>query len=442
MFSRFGWGVHPPESKAGTKGLKFINLPIPHTCYIPLQQHVGAPARLVVNKGDLVSEGQLIGSADGAISAHVHSSIPGKVADIAPVLTVYGPQTAVIIEAEGSFSASARQLPTGAWTDLSGAQIRDRVRDAGVVGLGGAAFPTAVKLSPPEGKKIDTLVVNGAECEPYLTVDDMLMQTFPEAVIEGTRIALAALGIGSAVIGVENNKKAAVSALKKALAQLNPRESIAIKKLRTRYPQGAEKQMIASLLGRRVPSGGLPMDVGVIVQNVGTILAIRDAVAYGMPLFSRYMTVAGKAIARPGNYKVRLGMRLADIVEECGGFVEEPAKIVMGGPMCGVSVPSLDMPVVKGTSGVLFLTRKEATHAEYTACIRCGACVAACPMNLLPCDLGNAVEKNRPDLALKLNPRDCIMCGCCSYVCPSRRPLSHFIKLAQERTKPDTVAKA
>jgi electron transport complex protein RnfC len=440
MFSRSGWGVHPPESKAGTKGLKFINLPIPHTCSIPLLQHVGAPAKPAVSRGDLVAEGQLIGSADGVISANVHSSIPGKVADIATVLTVNGPQTAVIIEAEGSFSASGRTQDAGDWSSLTPELIRARIHAAGIVGLGGAAFPTVVKLSPPEGKKIDTLIVNGAECEPYLTVDDMLMQTFPAAVIEGTRMTLAALGIRSAIIGVEGNKKAAIVALKKALAELKPAETIKVKKLRTRYPQGAEKQMILTLLGRQVPSGGLPMDVGVIVQNAGTILAIREAVAFEMPLIARYMTIGGGAIARPGNYKVRIGMRLADIVEECGGFVEKPVKIIMGGPMCGASVFSLDVPVVKGTSGVLFLTRKEATHADYAPCIRCGSCVAVCPMGLLPCDLGNAVEKERLDLARALNPRDCIMCGCCSYVCPSRRPLSHFIRLAQERTKPGKTA--
>lgn len=432
MFSRFGGGIHPPEHKSITEELKFVNLPIPHTCYIPLQQHVGAPAKLAVNVGDLVTEGQLIGRADGLISANVHSSIPGKVAAIAAVHTVYGPQESVVIEAEGSFSSSAMPPATCDWTALSRDGILGKIREAGVVGLGGAAFPAAVKLSPPPGKNVDTLIVNGAECEPYLTVDDMLMKTFPDAVIEGARIAMKALGVTRAVIGVEDNKKAAIAALKKAAEAVRPPESVAVRKLRTRYPQGAEKQMIYSLLHRTVPSGGLPMDAGVVVHNAGTICAVREAVLYDRPLYARYITVAGNAIARPGNYKVRIGMTIADIAEECGGFRERPARIIMGGPLCGQSVHSLDFPVVKGTSGLLFLAGKDVAASDYSSCIRCGKCVSACPAGLLPCDLGTAVEKGRFDLARGLNPLDCIMCGSCSYVCPARRPLSHYIKLAQQ----------
>ncbi|MBP7738091.1 MAG: electron transport complex subunit RsxC [Spirochaetes bacterium] len=435
MFSRFGGGIHPPGHKSITQDLKFINLPIPHACSIPLQQHVGAPAEPAVSAGEIVSEGQLIGRAKGVISANVHSSIPGKVVDIAPVPTVYGPQQAVIIEAEGSFTSSAKPQVAANWTVLTGPELCAIIREAGIVGLGGAAFPTAVKLSPPPEKKIDTLIVNGAECEPYLTVDDMLMRSFPEAVIEGTRIALKALGIQRAVIGVEGNKKEAIEALKKCLNDGPARESIGIQKLRTIYPQGAEKQLIYGILRRRVPSGGLPMDAGVIVQNAGTLFAIREAVLFNRPLFSRYVTVSGNAIKNPGNYKVRIGTRLTDIVEECGGLTEEPTRIIMGGPLCGVSVHSLDFPVVKGTSGILFIAGKEAAASDYSPCIRCGRCVTVCPMGLLPNELGASAEKNRLDLAGNLHPFDCIMCGSCSYVCPARRPLSHFIKLVQQRLK-------
>ncbi len=438
MFSRFGGGIHPPGHKSITEDLEFVNFPIPHACYIPLLQHIGAPSKLAVTVGDIVSEGQLIGSADGFISANVHSSIPGKVVDIATVPTIYGPQQSVIIEAEGSFSSSAMPQEPEDWTAMSPADILGRIREAGIVGLGGAAFPTAVKLSPPPEKKIDTLVVNGAECEPYLTVDDMLMRTFPEAVIAGTRIALKALGIQKAVIGIEENKKEAIAALKKALAASGIPESISIKKLKTKYPQGAEKQMIYSLLQRRVPSGKLPMDAGVIVQNAGTVFAVREAVLFNRPLFSRYMTISGNAIKNPGNYKVRIGTRIADIVEECGGLTEQPTRIVMGGPLCGTAVHSLDFPVVKGTSGILFLTGKEVAARDFSPCIRCGKCVAVCPMGLLPNELGAAAEKERLDLARDLHPYDCIMCGSCSYVCPAQRPLNHFIKLAQQKLKSNT----
>ncbi len=435
MGSSFPGGIHPPEHKGATRDLEFLNLPVPHTCYIPLQQHIGAPAKPVVQPGDGVTEGQLIGAADGFISANVHSSIPGKVLDIAPMPTAGGMQPTVVIEAEGSFAASAGGQEPADWRVLDAEAILNAIREAGIVGLGGAAFPTSVKLSPPPAKTIDTLVINGAECEPYLTVDDMLMKTFPGVIIEGTLITMKALGIEKAVIGLEDNKKGAYRALCEARPASDPEGRIRVRKLRTKYPQGAEKQMIRALLRRVVPSGGLPMDVGVVVQNVGTVFAIREAILYGRPLFARYLTVGGGAIRRPGNYKVRIGTRIADIVEECGGLTERPARIVIGGPMCGVSVPSMDIPVVKGTSGILFLTEKEVSLADYGPCIRCAKCVLACPVGLLPCDLGSAVEKGRLDLAEKLNPFDCIMCGSCSYVCPARRPLSHFIKLGQQRLR-------
>jgi electron transport complex protein RnfC len=435
MFSSFGGGIHPPEYKRSTKDLKFLNLAIPHICYISLQQHIGAPASPVVKKGDVVSEGQLIGSAQGFISAPVHSSVPGKVMDIADIPTIYGSRQAVIVEAEGAFTASARQPQPIDWESLAADEIREKIRDGGIVGLGGAAFPTAVKLSPPPEKAIDTLVVNGAECEPYLTADDMLMKTYPEAVIEGIRMTMKALGVARGVIGVEDNKWDAYKSLARTLSAVNPLEEISVRKLKTKYPQGAEKLLIKSLLGREVPSGGLPMDAGVVVQNVGTIYAIREAVALGRPLFMRHITVSGKAIARPGNYKVRIGMRIADIVDECGGFRQPPAKIVMGGPMCGISVHTMDVPVVKGSSGVLFLTEEEVSFRDYSPCIRCGKCVAVCPVGLHPCDMGNAVEKNRLDIAAGLSPFDCIMCGSCSFVCPANRPLSHFFKSAQEKMR-------
>jgi electron transport complex protein RnfC len=430
MFSGFKGGIHPPENKHISEDKPFSNLPVPQTCYIPLQQHIGAPAKAVVQAGDMVTEGQLIGEAGGFVSANIHSPVPGKVTEIKEILTVNNRQLAVVIEAEGAFSTSAQPKQTDDWKILSAEEILKRIRDAGIVGLGGAAFPTAVKLSPPPEKKIDTVVINGSECEPYLTVDDMLMQSFPGEIIEGTQIIMKVLGVNRAIIGIENNKSKAFASLKKFLARETGAQ-IEVRSLKTKYPQGAEKQLIYSLLKREVPSGALPMEVGVVVQNVGTIFAIREAVLYSKPLFERYITVSGSMINKPGNYKVRFGTKISDIVEECGGLKGEPAKIIIGGPMCGLSVHSMDIPVVKGTSGILFLSEDEVRTGDYSQCIRCGRCVAACPINLLPCDLGNAVEKNRYDLVESLNPLDCIMCGSCSYSCPSKRPLSHFIKLAQ-----------
>lgn len=428
----FFGGIHPPTRKEATRGFAFVNLPVPHTCWIPLQQHIGAAAKPVVAVGDSVAEGQVIGAAEGFISANVHASIPGKVVGIHEVITASGVRPAVVIEAEGSFSTTTVTPEPAEWQSLSIEEIRDRIKSAGIVGMGGAAFPTAVKLSPPAGRKIDTIVVNGAECEPYLTVDDMLMQTYPNEIIEGARIARKVVGAQRILIGVEANKPAALAALQAAVAAWLP-EPIQVVKLPTRYPQGAERQMIYTLLKREVPSGGLPMDAGVIVQNVGTLHAIREAVLFERPLIARYLTVGGGAIAKPGNYKARIGMRLRDIVEECGGFRDRCAAVVIGGPMCGMAVPSLDVPVVKGTSGVLFLTEGEIAKGEYGPCIRCGKCVAACPMGLLPCDIANATERQRDDLAAALHPFDCILCGSCSYVCPSKRPVSAFITQVRAR---------
>ena len=435
MFSIFGGGIHPPEHKSCTKDLKFINLPIPHLCYIPLQQHIGAPARPVVNKGDIVSEGQLIGSAQGAVSANVHASIPGKVVDITDIPTIYDRQKAVVVEAEGSFIYTAFPQKQTDWKSLGGDEIKKMIGDAGIVGHGGVSFPSAVKLSPPPEKKIETLIINGTECEPYLTADDMLMQTAPDAILEGTRIIMKALDVTSGSICVGSDKKSALRALEQSLTALNPSESITIKELKTKYPQGAEKQLIYSVLGKEVQSGSLPSDVGVIVLSVATTYAIYEAVVYGRALFMQYITVSGGAIAKPGNYKVRIGTRISDIVDECGGFKKPVAKIIMGGPLRGISVCSMDVPVVKGTAGILFLTDKEVSVRNYSACIRCGKCVAVCPAGLLPCLLGNAVEKGRLETAKSLNPHDCILCGSCSYVCPAGRPLSYFFKVAQERIR-------
>ncbi len=432
----FSGGIHPSGKKHITAGKVFSNLSIPQVCYIPMQQHIGKPARPVVAAGDVVSEGQLIGAADGHISANVHASVPGKVVDIVERPTIYSKKgLCVAIEAQGAFDASCKPHNREAWEALGKEELLKKVFQSGIVGLGGAAFPTQVKLSPPKNKHLDTLVVNGSECEPYLTVDDMLMQTHPGEILEGISITLKILGLNKAYIGIENNKLKAIAALKKKISELSRAESIEVRPLKTKYPQGAEKQLIYGILKREVPGGGLPMDAGVVVQNVGTIFAIYEAVALNKPLFERYITVTGEIVRKPGNYKARIGTRIADVIEECGGLSEEPARIIMGGPMCGLPLDTMEIPVVKGTSGILFLNRKQINTDDYRPCIRCGKCVSVCPAGLVPCDLVNAIEKNRYDLVEPSHPFDCIMCGSCSYCCPSRRPLSHFIKVAQEKLR-------
>ncbi|MCX7678337.1 MAG: electron transport complex subunit RsxC [Spirochaetes bacterium] len=439
FFSRFiaGFkgGIHPPENKFYSEGKKFSYLPIPHVCYVPLQQHIGKPARPIVEVGQAVEEGQLIGEADGFISANVHSPVPGKVIDIVHHPTVFSPKSlCIVIETEGAFTSSQQSRVPSSWESFSRDELIASIKEAGIVGLGGAAFPTHVKLSPPATKPIDTLIVNGAECEPYLTVDDMLMQTFPHEIIEGIRIAMKTLGVERAIIGVEDNKPDAIRALRKVLLETNA-PTITLVSLKTKYPQGAEKQLIKALLRREVPSGGLPMDVGVVVQNVGTIYAIREAVLYKKPLYERFITISGPIVKNPGNYKVRFGTKISDIIDEIGGLLDEPVKVIMGGPMCGIALDTLEIPVVKGTSGVLFFGKNKIESENFLTCIRCGRCVAACPAGLLPCDISILVEKNLTDALAMYHLFDCIMCGSCSFVCPSKRPISHFIKLGQQRLK-------
>lgn len=431
MFSStFRGGIHPPQNKL-TAGVPFENLPVPHICRIPLQQHTGKPAIPVVKKDDLVSEGQLIAKADGFVSSDVHATVPGRVIDIGFYPTPYSPKgLCIVIEAEGSFTAAVNREPADT-ASLAPAEIISLIGNAGIVGLGGAAFPTQVKLQPPKEKTIDTLIINAAECEPYLTVDDMLMRTYATEILAGVRLLMRAINVTRCFIGMEDNKKDAYRALVKALGK-NGTDGITIRRLPTKYPQGAEKQLIAVLTGREVPSGGLPMDAHVVVQNVGTAYAVHQAAAYGRPLIEKHLTVTGSIVKRPGNYKARIGMLISEILEECGGLTEEPGAILLGGPMCGVAISTAEMPIVKGSNGILVLSKKELGKRDYTACIRCGACVRACPAGLLPLELGNAAEIGRTEYYEKFHPLDCILCGSCTYVCPAKRPLTHFIRLAQQ----------
>jgi len=432
VFNTFRGGIHPPQRKTLTENSGIENLSVPQICYIPMLQHMGVPAEPVVKIGDIIREGELIGAARGNNSANVHAAVPGKVIDIAEELTDNGRQTTIVIEAEGAFTTTGSSAAINDWNNIDKTDLLNIVRDCGIVGLGGAALPTAETLSPPPEKHINTLIVNGAESEPYLTVDDLLMRTYPGEIIEGIKITLKIIGIKKAVIAVEDNKKTAIKLLKEALKKSNQSGEIILKQLRTKYPQESEKQLIYSTLNKVVPSSGQAVDAGVIVQNVGTIYAIREAVLFYKPLIDRYLTISGKMINRPGNYKVRIGTKISDIVEECGGLKGTPSKIVIGGPMCGISVDTMEIPVTKGTSGILFLSDDEVRPGDFSSCIRCGRCVSVCPMGLIPCRIAGAVERERFDLASELHADTCIMCSSCSYVCPAKRPLSNFVRIAQE----------
>ncbi|MHC5038837.1 MAG: electron transport complex subunit RsxC [Planctomycetota bacterium] len=418
----FKGGVHPPERKV-TAPLPLETAPPPALAVVPLQQHLGKPAKPIVKKKEKVLRGQIIGEADGFISANIHAPISGTVKSVEPRRHPVGAYVeAVVIESDGEDQAAEFQAldPEQATPEI----IRERVRDAGVVGMGGAAFPTAVKISPPEGKSIDTLIINGCECEPYLTADHRLMLEAGEKIVRGASLLHRVLGSKRWIMAIEDNKPDAVTAMEKTVSSFGGEVAVP----HVKYPQGAEKQLIKACLGREVPSAGLPLDVGVVVQNVGTAAAVFDAVASGVPLLERVVTVAGDGIREKKNLMARVGTLFKDLVEFCGGAREETFKVVMGGPMMGISQFTLEVPVVKGTSGLLFLTREEAGDPVLQPCLRCGKCIEACPMVLVPSEVSKAVEKGLYDLAESLNILDCIECGCCAYTCPANRYIVQNIK--------------
>jgi len=426
----FRQGVHPPELKALTENSRIRRMPFPDEVVLPLSQHTGKPARLLVKVGDEVQRGDKIGEADGFISAPVHASATGTIEEIGLWPHPSGSySTAVRIKVE-KYSAQvprARTVPD--WKGLDAAGIRDAVKNAGVVGLGGAAFPTHVKLTPPEGANIETLILNGCECEPYLTSDHRTMAEYPDRIILGTRIMMMCLGVKHTMIGIEKNKPDAIDALTKALPDdLN----ITIHPLTVKYPQGAEKMLIDALVKREVPSGKLPLDAGVVVQNVGSIAAIAEVFETGLPLVERIVTVTGKGIKEPGNLIVPVGTKLRDLINMCGGLTDDAFEIVFGGPMMGASQANLDVPLLKGTSGVVVLSKDEVRPVESYPCIRCGHCLDACPIFLNPQLLGSLARADRFEEMNENHLADCMLCGCCSYVCPSNIPLSQLFQLAKK----------
>jgi electron transport complex protein RnfC len=423
--STFNGGAHPREMK--TLSSKAIEkLPLSKRYIVPLQQHTGAAAIPAVQAGDLVKTGQLIASASGFISANIHSPISGKVAAIEKMPHPCGSLSeAIVIDSDGLDEQAGFTGSPAA--ELSPSAIVEIIRNSGIVGLGGAAFPTHVKLSPPKEKIIDSVIINCCECEPYLTCDHRTMLESAEEIFKGLELIMKVLDVKNAFLAVEDNKKDTAATLEKFVSGV-PGAKIVF--LRTKYPQGAEKQLIKAVLAREVPSGGLPMDVGCVVHNVQTVKAVYEAVYFGKPLFERAITVAGE-VKNPGNFLARTGTPVTDIINHCGGLTEDAAKIIIGGPMMGVSQSSLDVPVLKGTSGIVVLGKKAAVACEPSNCIRCGRCVDACPSGLVPTMISRLVEKERYDDLGGYSPADCIECGCCAFECPSGIRLVQNIKLAK-----------
>lgn len=426
--------IHPPEFKEYTRHEKIERMPLPKKVIMPLSQHTGAPSQPIVKQGDVVQAGQLIASLKGFISANLHASLSGRVVAIEKNLhPVLGVSNAITIESDGQDKKAYQELLRDV-SGLSNEEIVNIVRDSGVVGLGGAAFPTHVKLCPPSEKKIDTLIINGAECEPFLSCDHRIMLEKSKEIVLGIQLIAKVLGVNNIVVGIEENKMDAIEAMGSAFFRLNAQGSrFKVVKLKTRYPQGGEKQLIKTLLNREVPSARLPLDIGCVVSNVQTVFAIYEAVYFGKPLYERVVTVAGSFLKQPKNILTRIGAPIKDLLDFCG-FIEKSNvhKVVMGGPMTGVAQYTLDAPIIKGTSGILVLDKKFKTDDEIN-CIRCSRCIDACPVGLMPCMMAIGVKNNRFDMANSYDPLDCIECGSCSYVCPSRVPIVQLIKLAKLR---------
>jgi electron transport complex protein RnfC len=425
----FRHGVHPPELKELTARLPIRRMPYPTEVVLPLSQHTGKPAKPIVRVGDRVERGDKVAEADGYVSSPVHASAAGTVTDIGLWAHPNGSYSEAVRITVEPFSAQAtrpRIVPD--WHDLSAKEIISAVQDAGVVGLGGAAFPTHVKLSPPKEAKIDVLLINGCECEPYLTTDHRTMAEYPKRVHLGIRIMMRCLGVDRAMIGIEKNKPDAIEAIK---ATLPTDLDVTVHPLTVKYPQGAEKMLIKALLDREVPSGKLPLHVGVIVQNVASVATIAEVFETGLPLVERIVTLTGRGVQRPSNLIVPVGTKVRDLIDACGGLTPDAREIVFGGPMMGASVANLDAPVLKGTTGVVVLTDAECTPPETYPCIRCGHCLDTCPVFLNPQLLGSLAKVGRYEEMEPNHLADCMLCGCCSYVCPSNIPLSQLFQVAK-----------
>ena len=428
----FKGGAAVPHRK-NTANCETVKMGVPEKVVIPMLQHVGAACEPVVKKGDAVKVGQLIGFSDKFVSSPIHSSVSGIVTNVAPMLYPGGFYVpSVEIKTDGNQEVHESVKPP-AYSNNK--ELMEAIRQSGLVGLGGAGFPTHVKLSPPPDKKIDTLIINAAECEPYITSDYREIIENSRGVMDGINIVRELLGVDRVLIGVEDNKPEAIKELK-GLAGTDGR--IEVVELKSRYPQGAEKMLIYSTTGRKVPPGKLPMDVGVVVMNVNSVSFISEYVKTGMPLIKKRVTVDGSVVKNPSNVEVLIGTQLADVFEFCGGFTSEVHKVLMGGPMMGIAQHSLQTSVVKHTNALLAFGKEEAKQYKESACIRCGRCVEACPMNLLPLYINlNSLAGDVEELK-KYHPNDCIKCGSCSYVCPAKRHLVQSVRLAKNLLRLET----
>jgi len=441
-WTRFGFrhGVHPAEAKELTRGLPIRRMPYPDEIVLPLRQHAGKPARLSVAVGDHVERGDEVGQADGFLSVPIHASAAGSVTGVEWWPHPDGSMAeAVRIKVDRFAPQVARERLVPRWDGLTRAAVVQAVQAAGVVGLGGAAFPTHVKLVPPEDQPIETLIVNGAECEPYLTSDHRIMVEYPGRVHFGIQVMMHALGAARCVIGVERNKPDAIRALRETGLG---RAGVEVLPLTVKYPQGAEKMLIHAVTGREVPSGKLPAAVGVLVQNVGSVAAIAEVFETGLPLIERIVTVSGHGLRRPANLIVPVGTKLRDLLGFCEGLTAEAAQVIVGGPMMGLAQANLDAPVTKGTTGVVVLARSEARSDRIYPCIHCGRCLDACPMFLNPALLGDLARMGRYHEMAELHLADCMLCGSCAYVCPSNLPLAQLFqasKVALRRLPPQVA---
>lgn len=426
-------GIHPKENKLSA-GVKIIPAPLPKEVIIPLGMHIGAPATACVAKGDEVKVGTLIAKSSGFVSANIYSSVAGKVTKIDSVFDASGykkPAIIISVAEEDVWEESIDRSPELVREcSLDAKAIIDKINEAGIVGLGGATFPTHVKLSPPPGSKAEVLIINAVECEPYLTSDHQLMLEHGEEILVGCTILMKALSVNKCIIGVENNKPDAIKHLSGLCAQY---KGIEVMPLKVQYPQGGEKQLIDAVLSKQVKSGALPISTGAVVQNVGTIYAVYEAIQKNKPLLERVVTVTGKSLDKPANYLARIGTPLKTLIEASGGIPENTGKIIGGGPMMGKALLSADLPVTKGTSGILLISQEESVRKPMRACIRCAKCVNVCPMGLNPTFLMVDTQQQDWERAERGHIVDCIECGSCSFTCPSNRPLLDFIRMGKQQ---------